>query len=126
MVKGLGLDLCEISRMEKMLQNEHFLKRYFTENEISYISRKGKSAAQTMAGIFAAKEAMAKALGTGIVFDLKEISVCHDIAGMPWYMLSGKAAESCAGDHFFLSITHDGGIAAAVCVREDNRQSERS
>ena len=119
MVKGLGLDLCEISRMEKLLENDRFLTRYFKEGEIGYIRSKGKSAAQTMAGIYAAKEALAKALGTGITFELKEISIFHDEAGMPGYSLSGKAAETGQGDRFWLSISHDGGIAAAVCVRED-------
>ena len=119
MVKGLGLDLCEISRMEKLLENNRFLTRYFNEGEIDYICSKGKNAAQTMAGIYAAKEALAKALGTGITFELKEISIIHDEAGMPGYSLSGKAAETGDGDRFRLSISHDGGIAAAVCVRED-------
>lgn len=121
MVKGLGLDLCEISRMEKLLEDERFLNRYFNEGEIGYIRSKGKSAAQTMAGIYAAKEALSKALGTGIAFELKEISIFHDEAGMPGYSLSGKAEKLGAGDRFWLSISHDGGIAAAVCVREDKQ-----
>ena len=54
MVKGLGIDLCEIARMDRMLTDERFLNRYFTESEISYIRSKGKGAAQTLAGIFAA------------------------------------------------------------------------
>ena len=120
MVRGLGLDLCEISRMEKLLADERFLKRYFNEGEISYIRSKGKSAAQTMAGIFAAKEALSKSLGTGITFELKEISIFHDEAGRPGYSLSGRAKELGEGDRFWLSITHDGGMAAAVCVREDS------
>ena len=121
MIKGLGLDLCEIARMEKQAGNERFLNRYFNEGEISYIRTKGKNAAQTMAGIYAAKEALSKALGTGITFDLKEISIYHDEAGMPAYSLSGKAEKLGEGDRFRLSITHDGGIAAAVCVREDSQ-----
>ena len=121
MIKGLGLDLCEISRMDKLLGNDRFLNRYFTEKEAGYIRSKGKTAAQTAAGIYAAKEAMAKALGTGIAFDLKEVTVLHDEAGMPAYVLSGKAAQRGGGDRFLLSITHDGGMAAAVCVREDSQ-----
>ena len=119
MVKGLGMDLCEISRMNKLLEDERFLTRYFNEGEIVYIHSKGKNAAQTMAGIYAAKEALSKALGTGITFDLKEINIFHDEAGMPEYSLSGKAEEMGQGDRFRLSISHDGGIAAAVCIRED-------
>ena len=119
MVKGLGFDLCEITRMDKMLTNDRFLNRFFTEEEKIYIQSKGKSAAQTLAGIYAAKEAITKALGTGITFDLKEINITHDQSGMPTCVLSGKAAELGNGDRFVLSISHDGRIAAAVCIRED-------
>ena len=101
MIRGLGMDLCEISRMERLLDDERFLKRYFNEGEIGYIRTKGKSAAQTMAGIYAAKEAFSKALGTGITFDLKEISIFHDEAGMPGYSLSGKAEKLGEGDRFW-------------------------
>jgi holo-[acyl-carrier-protein] synthase len=120
MIRGLGLDLCEIGRMEKLITDERFLNRYFNEGEIGYIRTKGRGGAQTMAGIYAAKEALAKALGTGIAFDLKEISIFHDEAGQPGYSLSGEAEKLGQGDRFHLSITHDGGIAAAVCIREDN------
>ncbi|MBP5729357.1 MAG: holo-ACP synthase [Clostridia bacterium] len=118
MIKGLGLDLCEISRMDKLLGNDRFLIRYFTENEAAYIRSKGTTAAQTAAGIYAAKEALTKALGTGIAFDLREIEVVHDEAGKPGYRLTGKAAELGGSDSFLLSVSHDGGISAAVCVRE--------
>ena len=119
MVKGLGLDLCEITRMEKLLADDRFLNRYFSEEEIRYIRTKGRNAAQTMAGIYAAKEALAKALGTGITFNLREAGVSHDEAGHPGYSLTGTAAELAGGDRLLLSISHDGGTAAAVCVRED-------
>ena len=120
MIQGIGLDLCEIARMEKLLEDDRFLNRFFTEEEIGYIRSRGRGAAQTMAGIYAAKEAFSKALGTGIAFELKEVSVTHDKAGMPEYCLSGKAEELGGGDRFLLSITHDGGTAAAVCIRENN------
>ena len=118
MIKGLGLDLCEISRMDKLLENDRFLNRYFTEEEAGYIRSKGKTFAQTAAGIYAAKEALAKALGTGIAFNLKEVEVIHDEAGKPGYRLTGKAAELGGNDCFLLSVSHDGGVSAAVCVRE--------
>ncbi len=118
MCRGIGLDVCEIARMEKMAEDSRFLERYFTAEETGYIRSKGKNAGQTMAGIFAAKEAVTKALGTGIAFDLKEISILHDEAGMPFCSLSGRAKELGGKDNFFLSISHDGGIAAAACFRE--------
>ncbi len=123
MIAGVGLDVCEISRMEKLISDGRFLARFFSAEEREYIQGKGKSAAQTMAGIFAAKEALGKALGVGIAADLKEISVLHDAQGAPYYSLSGeyaRLAEDRRVSSFYLSITHEAGIAAAVCVAERN------
>lgn len=118
MCTGIGLDLCEIARMEKHLMDEKFLTRFFTDPEIAYIRSRGKQAAQTLAGLFAAREALGKALGGGIDFNLKEAEVAHDENGQPFYRLSGELALRAKNDRFLLSISHDGGIAAAVCVRE--------
>ena len=118
MCKGIGLDLCEIARMEKYLEDNRFLARYFTDDEIVYVRSKGKQAPQTLAGIFAAREALGKALGSGIDFNLREAEVRHDANGQPCYHLTGDLARRTEGDRFFLSITHDGGMAAAVCIRE--------
>ncbi|MBR3106038.1 MAG: holo-ACP synthase [Clostridia bacterium] len=123
MIIGVGLDVCGIARMEKLLLDGRFLARFFSAEEQAYIQGKGKSGAASMAGIFAAKEALAKALGLGIVADLRDISVLHDERGAPYYSLSGeyaRFAEDKRIDSFFLSITHDGGVAAAVCVAERN------
>ncbi len=123
MIIGLGLDICEISRMEKYIQDDRFLTRYFTPEEIRYVRSKGAVAAQTLAGLFASREALGKALGKGIDFELNEAEIRHDINGCPYYCFSGCLAERVTGDRFFLSVTHDGGIAAAVCVRERDRDS---
>ncbi len=119
MILGIGLDLCEIQRMEKELESERFLRRFFTEAESAYIRSRGKGAAQTMAGMFAAKEALGKALGGGLDFDLREAGIDHDKNGRPGYALTGALAERTRGERLLLSITHDGGTAAAVCIRED-------
>ena len=118
MICGVGLDVCEIRRMEKRAEDERFLSRFFTEQERAYVAERGAGAAQTLAGLFAAKEAFAKALGTGIAFDLREAEIVHDALGRPGYRLRGRAAELAGEDRFFLSVSHDGGVAAAVCVRE--------
>ena len=115
-VLGLGLDLCEISRMEALLGDDRFLARCFTEKEAVYIRSKGAGAAQTMAGIWAAKEAVLKAAGTGIACALKEIEIDHDALGAPVCRLTGSAAQLVQGS-CMLSITHEGGMAAAVCMR---------
>lgn len=98
----IGIDIVEISRIEKSVQRDSFLKRVFTENEIAYAEN-----AQSLAGIFAAKEAYFKALGTGITFPLTDIEILHNENGKPY--INGK--EKCD-----LSISHDGGIAAATVI----------
>ena len=118
MCKGIGIDICEISRMKKLLENGNFLQRYFTTRESSYVLSRGKGAASSLAGIFAAREALGKALGGGIDFDLKEAEVCHTDTGAPFFRFFGKMEERLAGSRVFLSISHDGGVAAAVCMIE--------
>lgn len=113
---GIGTDIVEISRMEKYAEDSRFLNRFFTDEEVAYIRSRKKSASQTMAGIYAAKEAAVKAMGTGIVFDLKEIGVTHDDQGKPEYKISGKASDYLAGRRICLSISHDGGMSVAFCV----------
>lgn len=112
----MGLDLCEISRMEKDDMRARLLRRCFTEAESAYIMSRGASAAQTMAGVWAAKEAALKALGVGLALPMTDIEVLHTPTGQPYYHIMGKAAALADGGSFLLSITHDGGIAAAVCV----------
>lgn len=118
MCNGLGLDLCGIARMEKHLRDDRFLARFFTPGEITYVRSRGTGAAATLAGLFAAREALGKALGGGIDFDLKEAEVCHTESGAPYYRLSGKLKDRVGNNRLFLSISHDGGIAAAVCLLE--------
>ena len=118
MCKGIGLDLCEISRMEKLLEDGRFTARYFTPDEIAYVRSRGAGAARTLAGLFAAREALGKALGGGIDFDLKEAEICHTGEGAPYYRLSGRLKERVGDDRLFLSVSHDGGVAAAVCLIE--------
>ena len=62
-----GLDLCQVSRMEALCCNAHFLERVFTEAERAYARSRGVCQAAALAGMWAAKEALLKALGTGIV-----------------------------------------------------------
>ena len=61
MIRGLGCDVCAIERMVKILEKSRFLERYFTEGERAYIAARSH-AAETAAGLFAAKEALVKAL----------------------------------------------------------------
>jgi holo-[acyl-carrier protein] synthase len=121
---GIGIDLCEIARMERILETgDRFLQRFFTEGEQSYIAGRGKAAAQSMAAMFAAKEALLKALGAGIGggIALTDIAVRHAESGQPHYELTGAAEaklKELGGARAFLSLTHEGGMAAAVAVVE--------
>ena len=114
MCKGIGIDLCEIARMQTLLDEGRSLRRMFTEEEQAYIAGKGASAAQTMAGMFAAKEAVLKALGTGMTIPMTDIVISHTELSQPVATLTGKAAEF--GGTMLVSITHEAGMAAAFAV----------
>lgn len=121
MILGIGIDLCDVQRMEVALHNEKFLAKYFTLDEATYIKDRGAMAAQTLAGHFAAKEAGLKALGCGIVLPLTEIAICHNAQGAPFFMLTGEALArmlSLDGKVLHLSITHIDKVAAAVAILE--------
>lgn len=112
MIKGIGLDITLISRMEKKVDSRNFMDRVFSKEEQKYINSKGNHRAQTAAGIFCAKESFLKALGKGICdLPLNTIEILHKQSGAPYinYNCDGK---------IFLSITHMGDIAAAQVIIE--------
>lgn len=120
MIRGIGLDLCEIARIERAIEKEHFLKRVFTPGERARIrgasdARRGEIAA----GIFAAKEAVAKALGTGFDgFGPDAVEILPDAKGRPACALRGRALELAGSGSVHVSITHERGMAAAVAIIE--------
>ncbi|NLG25216.1 MAG: holo-ACP synthase [Clostridiales bacterium] len=120
MILGVGLDLCDVGRIGRALNNPRFLQRIYTERERSQIERGG---AQTAAGLFAAKEAVAKALGTGFSgFMPWDVEVARDDLGRPCAALSRGALarmEALGGRSVLVSITHSGGFAAAVAILTD-------
>lgn len=116
MVIGVGLDLQDIGRIEQAIENQRFLERIFSEEERLQIAQKG---AQTAAGYFAAKEAVAKALGTGFSgFGMWDISVHNDDLGKPEAILRQGALDRLnqLDGRITISITHCGGFAAAVAI----------
>ena len=108
-LRGIGLDICGIARMAQQLDNTHFLQRILTKEEIAYLRSRGASAADTLAGLYAAKEAVVKALGCGIAFPLTEIAISHTAQGQPTAVLSGGAAR---GERMRQSF-EDEGVKAA-------------
>ena len=123
-MKGLGIDLCGVERIERELKrSDAFLRRFFTDGERAYIASRGQMGAQSAAAMFAAKEAFLKAVGTGIGggIALCEIAVEHLPGGAPVYRMTGAAQArlgALGAERAFLSLTHEAGMAAAVCVIE--------
>jgi holo-[acyl-carrier protein] synthase len=125
MVLGLGTDLVETSRVQASMDRfgRRFLDRIYTADEIAYCIRK-KNAAESFAARFAAKEAGAKALGTGISRGVswKELEVKREASGRPTLHLTGRAAQLAATmgvRRTQLSLTHTRDMAMAVVVIED-------
>lgn len=108
-----GVDVVEIERIAAAVKKERFCGRVFTDGEMEYYRRHGERA-ETLAGMFAAKEAFSKLLGTGLSgAELSEIEIAHEPSGAPFVIFRGRRSEAS------LSITHDGGVAVAAAVGED-------
>ncbi len=127
MIIGSGIDLTEIGRIQQTMDRygQRFLDRIFTGAEQAYCLRKRK-AAESLAARFAAKEAAAKALGTGISYGVTwlEIEVVREAGGRPTIRFFGRAAEIAARlgvAHAALSLTHTAELAMASVVLEDGR-----
>ena len=128
MVVGVGTDLIEIVRIEDSIRRfgDRFLERVFTPEEIAYCLRK-KGSAESFAARFAAKEAGAKALGTGISRGIswKEIEVRRQQGERPTLHWSGRAAERAQQLGVLrteLSLTHSRSVAMAIVIIESNFQ----
>ena len=117
MILGVGLDLADIARIERAIEKPYFLERIYSEEERARIAQKG---AQTAAGYFAAKEAVAKALGTGLRgFGMWDICIHNDDLGKPEAILKNGALarlNELGGGKITVSITHSQGFAAAVAI----------
>ncbi|WP_113927685.1 holo-ACP synthase [Bacillus sp. P14.5] len=116
MIRGIGLDIVEIKRIAQLVERQpKFIRRILTVAEIDhYSSLTGERRHEFLAGRFAAKEAFAKARGTGIGGDLSfmDIEVRKDSLGKPYIALPVEK-----GVH--LSITHSRDFAAAQVIIEE-------
>lgn len=115
MIQGVGLDIVEIERIENALKrNKRFVTRILTQNErdIYESLTSDKRKLEFLSGRFAAKEAVAKAIGSGIgKLSFQHIEVGRADSGAPLVTVSGREGET-----FFLTITHTKGIAAAHAI----------
>lgn len=124
MIFGVGIDLVENGRMEKIIEKwgDKFLKRFFSKKEIAYCAKHANAAVHYGAR-FAAKESFLKALGLGLGMGVKlsDVSVVNDENGRPSLELSGEAKsrlenQNITGVH--LSLTHTRGFSSAIVLLE--------
>lgn len=121
MIKGTGIDLTEVERIKKNMENNRFLQKIYSERELEYLKIR-KFNPQTAAGMFAAKEAVAKCLGTGFSnFGPCDIEILKDEMGKPIVFLINNAlkrAEELNIKCIHISISHTNDFALAQCIAE--------
>lgn len=124
-ILDIGIDIVEIERISQYLnKNDKFLKKLFTENEIELFQSKGNNP-QTIAGNFAAKEAVSKSLGLGIRgYDFRDIEILRDNLGKPIVITHNNLEKICKRHKILeikVSISHgkDYAIANAMTIIKD-------
>ena len=115
MIVGIGVDVVDVARFDQSLQRTPGLRgRLFTEAEHGL-------PIESLAARFAAKEALAKALGAPQGLGWHDAEVVSDENGRPSLVVRGSVAEAAANAgvrHWHLSLSHDGGSAVAMVVAE--------
>lgn len=121
-----GIDLVEVSRVEKAIQKQHFIDIVYTKKEQEYCNARGKGRAASYAARWAGKEAVVKAMGTGLAGGaMTEIEILNDEAGCPQVTLYGSLAERAEGlgiKEISISMTHVKEYAAATCCMEEEKK----
>lgn len=125
MIVGIGCDIIEIERIARAIKSESFIRRVFTAEEAAYCQRRGQQAAASFAARFATKEAVLKALGTGLrEGSLQEIAVDNDGLGKPLVQLSGHfamLAKQLGVKNIQISLSHSRELATAYVIMEDGK-----
>ena len=116
-IRGLGVDIVEIERIRDLITRApRAAQRLFTQRELDYCMQRA-SCYSHLAGRFAAKEAVAKALGSSLSW--QDVEVINDDSGKPTALLRGPADELARKAVTHISISHSRDYAAAVAVVED-------
>jgi holo-[acyl-carrier protein] synthase len=118
-ILGLGVDICEIARMERALERHPTMReRVFTPEEVAYCDSKARPA-ESYAGRFAAREAVIKALGGYRGKRWQDISVSRAPSGAPAIRLTGNAKRRADGlgiDRILVTFTHEKTNAVAFAI----------
>ena len=120
MIVGIGNDIIEIERIEKAISKEGFKNKIYTQRELENIKKRGNRA-ETYAGVFSAKEAISKAIGTGVrEFSLTDLEILNDDLGKPYVVVSerlDKIIKSKKEDYQIeISISHSKKYAIAMAI----------
>jgi holo-[acyl-carrier protein] synthase len=120
-IGGIGVDVVEIPRIQRAIDEwgDTFLEKIFTPQELAY-ARARKNATQHIAGRFAVKEAVAKALATGWSggFRWKDVEVENDPSGKPAVKVHGHVQDLLAGSRILVTISHSDNVVVAFAVIE--------
>ena len=120
MIVGIGNDIIEIERIEKAILKEGFKNKVYTERELENIEKRGNRM-ETYAGIFSAKEAISKAIGTGVrEFSLTDLEILNDDLGKPYVVVSEKLDKILKNKkesyQIEISISHSKKYATAMAI----------
>ena len=120
MIVGIGNDIIEIERIEKAISKEGFKNKVYTQKELENIEKRGDRV-ETYAGIFSAKEAISKAIGTGVrEFSLTDLEILNDDLGKPYVAVSEKLdkiiKDKKENYQIEISISHSKKYATAIAV----------
>lgn len=120
MIIGIGIDIVEIERIAAAIERDAFVRRIFTPGEQAYCEERGRQRAASYGARFAGKEALLKALGTGLSGGRwQEIEILPDAKGQPQVRLMGSFAQAAAAqgvERIYISLTHARHYAAAQVV----------
>ncbi|EGN66930.1 holo-[acyl-carrier-protein] synthase [Fusobacterium animalis 11_3_2] len=120
MIVGIGNDIIEIERIEKAISKEGFKDKIYTQRELENIKKRGNRA-ETYAGVFSAKEAISKAIGTGVrEFSLTDLEILNDDLGKPYVVISEKLDKIIKNKkedyQIEISISHSKKYAIAMAI----------
>jgi holo-[acyl-carrier protein] synthase len=122
MIRGIGIDIVKIDRLEHWLQSPGLIERFFHPDEYTFAFSRGPEKIAALAARFAAKEAFVKALGTaaGIIF--KDIALVRNPGEAPHFVLYGSAATAVKRigvESAHVSISHEKEYAVAIVILEN-------
>ncbi|QUL56043.1 holo-ACP synthase [Paenibacillus tritici] len=126
MIRGIGMDLVSVSFVEQMLAKcgEHFMQQYFSPEERELFTSKKRHAEEFLAGRFAAKEALLKAIGTGMncELDWNGLEFLNHPSGQPYLVRSPNLEPYVQQQEtIHVSISHHGDYAAAFIIIESSQ-----